>query len=161
MKKQIINFYFLIIAVLLSTNLFAQDKIASEPSLFTTTKLNMNNKKEIEKTLKKYLKAGDDNDVQALEDVTHANFRIVLNDKKEADIKIVDRATYIDLIAKKVFGGTPRKVEIQLLDIFGNTNATVKTKLTSGEVTFYNYYSLLKVDGKWWVVQDLLYVEGM
>ena len=161
MKKKTIKLYLLAIATLIAANTFSQDRIEKEFETKITTNMKTDTKKAIEKTLKKYIKAGDNNDVKALEKVTHENFRVVLNDTKEAVIKVVDRSTYMDLIGKKVFGGTPRKVEIQMLDIFGDTNATVKTKLTSEKAIFYNYYSLLNVDAKWWVVQDLLYVEGM
>jgi Putative lumazine-binding len=161
MKKQMIKIYFIAITVLIAANTFAQNRAANQIFITTTTDTNMDDKKEIKKTLLKYVKAGDENNVKNLEKVTHENFRIVLNDTKKMEIAVVDRSTYMDLIEKKVFGGTPRKVDIQILDVFGNTNATVKTKLTSEKAIFYNYYSLLKIDGKWWVVQDLLYVEGM
>ena len=160
MKKQIIKFYLIAIASMLITNVFAQDRIVNEPNLKGTIEKDMTDKKEIEKTLLKYIEAGDKNDVKSLEKVTHENFRVVLNDTKETAIKVLDRTTYLDLIGKKVFGGTRRHVEIQMIDVFGNTNATVKTKLTSEKAVFYNYYSLLKVDNRWWVVQDLLYMEG-
>ena len=161
MKKQIIKFYLIVAAIMIAANSFAQDQFMNQSFSKIITKTNMDDKKDIEKTLMKYLKAGDENDVKALEKLTHDDFRVVLNDTKETVVKIIDRPTYLDLIGKKVFGGTPRKVEIQMLDVFGNTNATVKTKLISEKVTFYNYYSLLKINGKWWVIQDLLYVEGM
>ena len=161
MKKQIIKFYFIAITAMMAVNTFAQDRVENEPHFKITSETDMDDKKDIEQTLLKYIKAGDTNDVKSLEKTIHEKFRIVLNDTKETQIKIVDRTTYLDLIEKKVFGGTPREVEIQMLDVYGNTNATVKTKLTSEKAIFYNYYSLLKVDGKWWVVQDLLFVEGM
>ena len=161
MKMQTFKSYLIVIAVFITGNTFAQDRVINESKLKMLNETTMGDKKDIEKTMMKYIKTGDKNDVTTLEKVTHQDFRVVLNDTKEKLIKVVDRATYLDLIEKKVFGGTPRDVDIQLIDVFGNTNATVKTKLTSEKAIFYNYYSLLKVDGKWWVVQDLLYVEGM
>ncbi len=161
MKKKFISSYLMFIAILVAACSFAQgrsEKGLSSIALFETSS---DVKKEIEKTLKKYVRAGDKNDIKALEKVTHENFRVVLNDTKEMTIKIINRATYLDLVGKKVFGGMPRNIDIQLLDVFGDTNALVKTKLTSDKAIFYNYYSLLKNDDKWWVVQDLLFVEGI
>ena len=159
MKKQMIKMYLFAISTLLTINVFAQYSFVNEfPTI--SYKKEMTEKKDIEKTLLNYIKAGDENDVKSLEKVTHENFRVVLNDTKDMTIKVLDRATYHDLIGKKVFGGIPRKVDFEMIDIYGSTNATVKTKLTSAKAVFYNYYSLLKVDGKWWVVQDLLYMEG-
>ena len=112
MKKQIIKFYFIAIAVMIAAITYAQDSVVNLPN-FEKTETEMNDKNEIKKTLEKYIKGGDENDVKTLEKVTHENFRVVLNDKKETAIKIVDRATYMDLIDKKVFGGTPREIEVR------------------------------------------------
>ena len=145
MKKQIIKLYLIAIVSMVTANIFAQDQMTTEPNFKFSIEKDMTDKKDIEKTLLKYIEAGDKNDVKSLEKVTHENFRVVLNDTKETAIKVLDRTTYHDLIGKKVFGGTHRDVEIQMIDVFGNTNATVKAQLTSEKAVFYNYYSLLKV----------------
>ena len=63
-------------------------------------------------------------------------------------------------IASGVFGGLPRKMEIENVD-FTETIATVKLRLESAENHFVSYNSLvLDVDGQWKLINNLAVVEA-
>lgn len=110
----------------------------------------------VEETLLAYLKAGDEQDEKGLSTTMHENYRVLLNDPSKGTVSTFDKATYIGLAKKGVIGGIAREVDILGLDIYQGLNAHVKTHLHSEKADFYNYYSLVKTDGKWWVVQDML-----
>ncbi len=115
--------------------------------------------KQIEETVKTYILGGDQQDVNLLETVMHNNYRVIINDAKENTIKELSKSSYLDFIAKKVFGGNPREIEIEAIEISKELNAVVKLKLTSSKAKFYSQFSLVKVNGKWWILQDLVFME--
>lgn len=110
-------------------------------------------------TLMAYLKAGDESDVTALNKLTHQNYRVIFNDLSKKEVSEIDKATYLDLIQKKIFGGKPRAVEIKAIDIMGDNIASIKVTTSSDGGTFNSYFSLLKENGKWYILQDLIYLE--
>lgn len=115
--------------------------------------------KQIEKVVKQFVKGGDQNDTEALGKVLHDQHRITLKDLKSGAVKVVDRATYIKLVGNKTFGGDKRKIEIESIEVFDGEIATVKAKLVGSKATFYNFLSLVKVDGEWKIVQDLVFMK--
>jgi len=119
----------------------------------------LNDNKLIEQTVKTYIEGGDKQSVSLLEGVMHDNYRVVINDIKENAIKELDKSTYLDFIGKKVFGGDSRTVEIESIQVSKDLNAVVKLKMTSSKAVFYSQFSLVKVEGKWWILQDLVFME--
>lgn len=116
-------------------------------------------KEEIKKAVEVYVAGGDQQDVSLLQTVMHDNYRVIINDTKENAIKELDKSTYLDFIGKKVFGGDPRKIEIESIQVSQGLNAVVKLKMTSSKAVFYSQFSLVKSQQKWWLVQDLAYME--
>lgn len=116
--------------------------------------------KAIKQIVQQFVKGGDTNDVKTLGNTLHDQFRVLFSDAKKGSLDVLDRATYLDLIGKKVFGGKPRSLKIESLDINGGINATVKVLLESKEAIFHNYLSLVKMDGQWLITQDFLYVDA-
>lgn len=132
--------------------------------LFSTMSCAQTNNKKMEKAVKatfmEYVKGADQSDATALEAVLHPDFRSAVNQLFGADgVSVMDKATYLELTKTKKIGGTKRKIEIEQVDI-NNSIATIKAVLTSDELKFTGYYSLVQDKaGKWWVLQDMPVIE--
>ncbi|MEL7002423.1 MAG: nuclear transport factor 2 family protein [Bacteroidota bacterium] len=112
---------------------------------------------DIKRTLESYLKAGDHNNVDELNNYIHDHFRVALYDGMEDIAKVLDKTTYTTLIGNKTFGGYPRTVEYGAIDTIGENMASIQVTLTSpGKPTLKNFYSLVKTGGKWTVIQDFV-----
>lgn len=145
------SFLFSLLCLGLSVPLQAQTSHSSPSPMMRYTDATA-----VEQTLLTYLQAGDEQDADALAKTMHDSYRVLLNDPNKGSVSTFDKATYLDLAKKGVIGGIAREVDILSLDIYQGLNAHVKTHLHSEKADFYNYYSLVKTDGKWWVVQDML-----
>lgn len=76
---------------------------------------------QIKNSIQEFLRGGDTNDAALLDKVLHADFRNTQDgffDKK--GIYTFSKAEYIDLVASKRFGGSPRTVEFVSVDDLGN-----------------------------------------
>jgi len=112
---------------------------------------------EAEAALIRYLKAGDESNLELLKETTHDQFRIIFRDLDKKETSEITKATYLDLIEKKIFGGKVRKVEILRSEVVKGTTASFTVKTTSGGVSFISLFSLINQDGKWLIVQDLVF----
>lgn len=111
----------------------------------------------IAKVIHQFAQGADRNDIALQSAVMDENFRVVWNDTAEGKIKVLDRATYLQLIDSKKFGGGDRQVEIISIDFYESVNAKAKVKLSQeGKPTFYTFYSLVKTGGKWLITEDLV-----
>ena len=74
---------------------------------------------------------------------------------REGALELVDKETY-----KSWYKSEDRNdklkwyTEILDIDITGN-NASVKLKIGNQTVEFTDYFNMMKIDGKWWVVNKL------
>lgn len=103
-----------------------------------------------------YAKAGDMQDVTKLEKVLHEGFRVVWNDPAKKTVSLISKSDYMQLLEAKKIGGDKRKVIIESIDISEGINASVRVTLDGEKGDFWNLLSLVKVDGKWLVAQDLV-----
>ncbi len=111
--------------------------------------------KTIKAALLSYIESGDKNDAQALEKLLHTEFRVSLYDSKKEAVSILNRKTYVSFIETKKFGGYPRTPKFHDILFIGKNMCTAKVTLTSpGKPTLKNFYSLVKLNGKWLVIQD-------
>ncbi|MBL4710634.1 MAG: nuclear transport factor 2 family protein [Flavobacteriales bacterium] len=113
-----------------------------------------------ESVLLAYLKAGDESNVESINELTHKNYRVIFNDLSKNSVSEIDKSSYLDLIRKKVFGGKPRSVNIKSIDITGGNIASIKVNTSSDGASFNSYFSLIKDQGKWYILQDLIYMEN-
>lgn len=112
---------------------------------------------DIKSTLTSYLHAGDINDVVKLKPYLHDDFRVVLYDTKKDATSILDKKTYVSFIETKKFGGYKRSTNYEDVELIGDSMASIKMTLTSpGKPTLKNFYSLVKIKGKWLVFQDFV-----
>lgn len=125
-----------------------------------TKELNQSELEKAKQALLAYLQAGDNSNVSALKNYMHDTYRVIYNETDKNEVKQIDKTTYLNLIEKKVFGGKPRNVEILESDQMDSTSASFKVKTSSESGSFYSYFSLIKTNGKWLVVQDLIYKKS-
>ena len=103
-----------------------------------------------------YAKAGDEQDVKAIEKVMHDGFRVVWNDPGKNTVSLISKADYVQLLGAKKIGGDKRKVIIESIDISEGINASVRLTLDGEKGDFWNLLSLVKVNGEWLIAQDLV-----
>ena len=114
-------------------------------------------KKEVKTALNGYIKAGDKNNADALQQFLNESFRVVLYDGNKNATSTLDKATYSSFIREKKLGGYPRTAEFHDILFVGQNMATVRVTLTSpGKPTLKNFYSMVKEDGDWTVLQDFV-----
>ena len=113
----------------------------------------------LQEVIEQYNQGGATNNIDLLQPVLAESFRVVLNDQKEEVIKVLDRATYLDLVGKKIFGGEDRLLAFTSIDAQGALTATVTVSQKGAENTFRNYLSLVQNQGQWQIVQALVYIE--
>lgn len=120
----------------------------------TQNKNEMENKK-IETLITAYAKALDHQDAATAETFLDPEFRIVLNNHNNSGTtSILGRAQYLDMIREGKAGGVKRSISFLLTDLHENA-AVVKVRLEGEKSVFTNYYSLLKRDDQWLVVNDI------
>ncbi|HET8810083.1 MAG TPA: nuclear transport factor 2 family protein [Flavobacteriaceae bacterium] len=121
----------------------------------------MNDTEKIKQVIIDFVKGGDNSDVQLLDKVLHKDFRVTNNGfMGTSGVAIIDKKEYLDNIKSGVFGGLPRKMEIEQLDQSGKI-ASVKLRIESAENDFISYNSLvLDVDNHWKIINNLAVVKA-
>jgi ketosteroid isomerase-like protein len=122
----------------------------------TLTAQTTTDEQAIRNTITQFAKAGDKNDAKALEVLLDSNYRIVMNQLfGSPGVVIMDRATYIEKIRTKEYGGEKRTVTIESITINGNT-ASAKVVMKGTKMTFVSLFELVKgSDGQWKIVSDM------
>lgn len=114
----------------------------------------------IKQVVKTFSRAGDQQNADLLGTTLHEDYRIVWNDLQAATVKVIDRATYLSLIEQKKFGGDERRLSFEGIDVHNGNTATVKLKMIGAKATFLTFLSLVKAEGEWMIVQDLVMMEA-
>jgi len=127
--------------------------------LITGQAFAQNDAKAIKKAIQTFHEGGANNDIRQLEPVLSEHFRVVFHDTVKPAVQVLDRATYLQLIDTKVFGGQPRDLVIESLDIHDGVNATAYVHQKGQENTLHTYLSLVKSNGTWKIVQDFVTME--
>lgn len=121
----------------------------------------MTKREKIELAITNFVRGGDNSDVDLLENVLHANFRVTSNDfMGTSGITIISKEQYLANIREGIFGGLPREMKIESIDDF-ETIAHVKLSLESAENYFISYNSLvLDTDNQWKLISNLAVVKS-
>ncbi|MCD6068276.1 MAG: hypothetical protein K0S33_3102 [Bacteroidetes bacterium] len=121
----------------------------------------MTTKEQIEQAITNFVKGGDNSDTAMLDKVLHTEFRVVNNGfMGTSGVTIIDKEKYLSNIREGIFGGLPRKMQIESIDDSG-TIAMVKLRLESSENHFVSYNSLvLDIDKEWKIITNLAVVEA-
>ena len=120
----------------------------------------MTKREEIEKAVTDFVRGGDNSDTMLLDKVLHAEFRVTNNGfMGTPGVTVIDRQKYLKNIRDGVFGGLPRTMSIESIEI-SETIAMVKLRLESSENRFVSYNSLvLDVDNQWKIINNLAVVD--
>jgi len=139
MKK--IVFFFILIS-LLSNFFLGQDQIDKE-------------KEAIKKAIMSYYHEGHvKSDPKLYEKVLHDEWKIFYLDKK-GQLKIADKKTYMSWYdPKKVDKTLQWKTEFFYIDV-SKYLASVKLKIGNQKFGYIDYFNLMKIDGKWWIVHKI------
>ena len=117
-------------------------------------------REKIEQAITDFVKGGDNRDMALLDKVLHKDFRVTNNGfMGTAGVTIIDKQQYLANISSGIFGGLPRKMTIESVDMV-KTIALVKLRLESSENDFVSYNSLvLDTDEEWRIINNLAVVE--
>ncbi len=112
----------------------------------------MSNEEKIIQQVTKFLEGGDNSDLEMLDDALHEKYTNVQNGFfGEKGIYVINKEKYFSLISDKTFGGIPRMISINSIDIEGNI-AMVKVSLKSETLKFKSFISLVQLENLNWKV---------
>src|SRR5690606_31960385 len=95
----------------------------------------MTTEPEIEKCVLDFIRAGDHNDVPALDRVLHKLYQNVQDGFFERQgLFRFSKADYKKLVGEKTFGGVPRSIDIRSIEEFGQHMALVRVRLESNKL---------------------------
>lgn len=112
-------------------------------------------KQSIADAVKSYASLGDQQDHSGLQSLLHDQHRLVWHDGTKAPF-IAGKSDYIEKIKSKEWGGDPRKVTIKSVESFDGVNASVKAVLDGQNSEMRSLFSLIKVDGDWKIIGELV-----
>lgn len=114
---------------------------------------------KIRQAITGFVQGDDTSNVELLDKVLHKEFRVSNNGfMGKPGVAIIDKVHYLSNIKSGIFGGLPRKMEIERIDQEGAI-AMVKIRLESAENHFVSYNSMvLDVDGEWKLIHNLAVV---
>lgn len=121
----------------------------------------MTTTEKITQAITSFVKGGDNSDTKLLGEVLHDEFRVTNNGYMgTAGVTIINKAQYLANIEAGIFGGLPRKMTIESIDL-NQTIAMVKLRLESAENHFVSYNSLVwDTDNEWKIINNLAIVEA-
>ncbi len=102
-----------------------------------------------------FSKAGDANDVSALEKVLDVNYRIVMNRLFGSnEVTVMPREVYLQKIKTGEYGGDTRQVKVESV-LQNGTLATAKVTFVGKQMTFISLLELVKDDqNRWKLISD-------
>ena len=93
-------------------------------------------------------------DPELYKKILHDEWRFFLFDEK-GQLEIVDKAEYMSWYdPENVNENLTWNTELYYVDVTGN-NAAVKLRIECEDVGYIDYFNLMKIDGKWWIVHKL------
>jgi hypothetical protein len=93
-------------------------------------------------------------DPELYEKVLHDEWKFFMFDDKKK-LKVVDKKEYCSWYdPDKVDTSIQWKTEFFYVDVYAN-NAQAKISIENQKVKFIDYFNLMKLDGKWWIVHKI------
>lgn len=115
------------------------------------------NNGELRKTAKEFIQVVDDNDAEALQKLLHPQ---LIQYTQLGEQLIPFKATdFIQMVADKKVGGTPRSVTFQSSSIVRGKTASVVLNAISHEYDFMYQLSMVKAEGQWLIVGILVDIQ--
>ena len=113
-------------------------------------------KQAIQKAILDYYHEGHvKSDPELYKNILHPEWKFFLLD--QGQLKIVDREEYCSWYSPE--NAKPELVwetEFYRIDVTENI-AAVKLRLECQEVRYIDYFNMMKIDGKWWIVHKMSY----
>lgn len=121
----------------------------------TDAELNQKEIEKIKKTIMDYYHEGHVKaDPKLYEEVLHDSWKFFMFDESE-NLKIVDKKEYYSWYDPENVDTNLRwNTEFYYVDIF-EKNAQVKLKIETQDFSYLDYFNLMKISGKWWIVHKL------
>lgn len=115
---------------------------------------------QITQAITNFVKGGDTSDIFMINKVLHDNFRVTNNGYKgNPGVTVLDKQQYLSNVQTGLFGGVPRKMKIEHIDVEGKI-AMVKLRIESANHYFVSYNSMvLDTDNEWKIINNLAVVE--
>jgi hypothetical protein len=113
-------------------------------------------KQAIQKTILDYYHEGHVKcDPELYKNILHPEWKFFLFD--QGQLRIVDRAEYCSWYnPENVKPELAWETEFYRIDVTENI-AAVKLRLECQEVRYIDYFNMMKIDGKWWIVHKMSY----
>ncbi len=103
--------------------------------------------------VREFIAAGDQRDVNALENLLHPEFRILFATTAGATTTTMTRSQYLQLLRDGKLGGKPRKTEVA--SFVGTGGHAVGTAVSMHDsARFDGHYALVLRDGRWQIAQE-------
>ncbi len=111
-------------------------------------------KKVIKEAIMKYYHEGHaQSDPELYKEILHEDWRFFWF--QEGKFSIADRETYMSWYdPKNLVKSLQWETEFFYIDITENIGA-VKIRLENQKVCYIDYFNLMKIDGKWWIVHKI------
>lgn len=111
------------------------------------------------KLITQFIQGGDNSDIVMLDRILHKNFTNTQNGFfEQKGVFVLDKKKYLSLISDGVFGGTPRTINIEFIEI-AQTIALAKVILKSKRLSFTSFISLIiDADNEWKVIGNLPHI---
>ena len=94
------------------------------------------------------------NDARYYEPILHPEWKFFLLDN-EGKLRIVDRQEYYSWYRPEEINPVLEwETEFYSIDVTENI-AAVKLRLECQEVRFIDYFNMMKIDGRWWIVHKM------
>src|SRR5690606_35835909 len=111
--------------------------------------------KALKQTIEAFVMGGDTNDLNLLDKAVHAEFQNIQDGFfEEKGIYIFSKSEYLELVAKKTFGGTPRSIHYDSLEQTGNI-AIAKVILESAYLKFFSTIICVFEQNNWRVISNI------
>lgn len=116
-------------------------------------------KKEIKSIVQSFVKAGDSQNSQTLEELLLPEYQIVMNQLfGSPTLSLMNKKAYLENIRSGKFGGDQRKIEFHQITVQGNS-AFVQTTLKGKKMSFQSFLHLIKTkEQKWKLLSDTPFV---
>ena len=125
-------------------------------SLFSVH-LEEDDKSAITKVITEFSLAGDNSDISSLSELLNEHYRITMNQLfGSTEVSVMNKATYLQMIGQKKFGGDKRVIEIKSIEVHGN-NAFAHVHLNGLKANFTSVFGLVKTaDKNWQLISDTI-----
>lgn len=96
--------------------------------------------------LQAYAQGTEQQSIDTLDEAFHPQFRVAI--KTDENLRIIDKAAYLELIKDKKIGGEYRQLNVIALTV-GESLAQVQLTLTGEKATFNDHLELVNINGQW------------